>query len=111
MVAETQPPFDPRLLKKLCNDAGASKLFNAILYAMFNNDQVAGTMHLNKKRAVNIIYMLVFGQSQKANWFQKTLSRQVVTKGISESGLKLELASQSLLRRVILHRCPKIMTY
>ena len=49
MVAETQPPFDPRLLKKLCNDAGASKLFNAILYAMFNNDQVAGTMHLNEK--------------------------------------------------------------
>ena len=86
---DTQPPFDPRLLKKLCNDAGASKLFNAILYAMSTNDQVAGRMHLNEKKAVTIIYMLVFGQSQKANWFQKTLSRQVVTKGISESGLAL----------------------
>ena len=33
--------------------------------------------------------MSVFGQSQKANWFQKTVSKQVVTKSISESGLAL----------------------
>ena len=33
--------------------------------------------------------MLIFGQSRKANWFQKIVATDVVTKGISESGLSV----------------------
>ena len=33
--------------------------------------------------------MLMFGQSQKASWFQKLISNMVVKKGISEGGLSV----------------------
>ena len=36
-----------------------------------------------------IIKMLMFGQSQKASCFQKILSNQVVSRGISDSGLSI----------------------
>ena len=104
--------IDLQQLKRPCKDAGATKLFNAILCDMSTYDQVAGRMHLNEKKAVTIIYMLVFGQSQKANWFQKAQSREVVTKGISmvsDWSQKLELASRSLPKSVILQRFLKIM--
>ena len=33
--------------------------------------------------------VLMFGQSQKASWFQKVLSNQIVGKGVSSSGLAI----------------------
>ena len=34
-----------------------------------------------------IVYMIVYGQSQRANWFQVALSRTLKQFGISEEGL------------------------
>eukprot|EP00112_Aurelia_sp_Birch-Aquarium-sp1_P021037 Seg5563.2 transcript_id=Seg5563.2/GoldUCD/mRNA.D3Y31 product="hypothetical protein" protein_id=Seg5563.2/GoldUCD/D3Y31 len=41
----------------------------------------------NKKRTVAIIYMLMYGQSQRANWFQVALGRTLQECGITDQGL------------------------
>eukprot|EP00112_Aurelia_sp_Birch-Aquarium-sp1_P009532 Seg2086.2 transcript_id=Seg2086.2/GoldUCD/mRNA.D3Y31 product="Pancreatic secretory granule membrane major glycoprotein GP2" protein_id=Seg2086.2/GoldUCD/D3Y31 len=41
----------------------------------------------NKKRTVAIIYMLMCGQSQRANWFQVALGRSLQECGITDQGL------------------------
>ena len=38
---------------------------------------------------MTIINILMFDQSQKAWWFQKILSNQVVSRGVSDSGLSI----------------------
>ncbi len=87
--SEELPLFDPKSLKALCSKAGATKLFNAIVNAMSSEDQSSSRLLQNEKKAVAIIYMLVFGQSQKASWFQKLISTMAVSKGISETGLSI----------------------
>ena len=42
---------------------------------------------LNEKKAVAIIYMLMFGQSQKASRFSQVLSSALISKDLSETGL------------------------
>ena len=83
------PPFDPESLRLACISAGANKLFATILNAMSSEDTSAQRQALNEKKAVTIIYMRMFGQSQKANWFQKVISNIAVGKGISEGGLSV----------------------
>ena len=83
------PPFDPDSMKKVCELAGARKLFPTIMSAMSTICQSSNKQESNEKKCVSIIYMLIFGQSQKANWFQKVLSTQVVGKGISDTGLSI----------------------
>ena len=56
---------------------------------MSSEDTSAQRQALNEKKAVTIIYMMMFGQSQKANWFQKVISNMAVGKGISEGGLSV----------------------
>ena len=83
------PPFDPDTVKDLCISAGASKLFDTIMTAMSSEEKSSLRQHQNEKKAVSVIYMLVFGQSQKANWFQKIVAQNTVGKGLSESGLSV----------------------
>ena len=83
------PPFDPKSMKENCDEAGAKKLFPALLSAMSSDDQSQNRELQNEKKCVTIINMLMFGQSQKASWFQKILSNQVVSRGISDSGLSI----------------------
>ncbi|XP_065061436.1 uncharacterized protein LOC135688497 [Rhopilema esculentum] len=83
------PPFDPEALQTVAISAGANKLFSVILNAMSSEDKPVHRQALNKKKAVTIIYMLMFGQSQKASWYQKVMSNMVVGKGISEGGLSV----------------------
>ena len=83
------PPFEPEAMREICHAAGADKLFDTILEAMSTDDQSIGREKQNEKRVVAVIYMLMFGQSQKANWFQKILANEVVSKGVSGTGLSM----------------------
>ena len=56
---------------------------------MSSEDTSAQRQALNEKKAVTIIYMRMFGQSQKANWFQKVISNIAVGRGISKVGLSV----------------------
>ena len=66
---------DPARFKRLCNDAGATTIFETILEAMSTDRQTAERKKFIEKRAVSIIYSLVYGQSQRANWFQVATAR------------------------------------
>ena len=83
------PPFDPDSLREASISAGATNRFDAILDAMSFEGRSAKQQEKNKRKTVTIIYMLMFGQSQKASWFQKVMSNMVVKKGISEGGLSV----------------------
>ena len=83
------PPFEPSTVKEICLSAGANKLFKTIFHAMSSGHHSASWQALNEKKTEAMIYMLIFGQSQKASWFQKIISSTVVSKGISESGLSI----------------------
>ena len=87
--SETIPPFEPEKIQEVCRTAGATKLFHAITTAMSQEHQTPFKKEQNEKKAVAIIYMLVYGQSQKANWFQKIFAQNMTGKGISESGLAI----------------------
>ena len=56
---------------------------------MSSDDRSANRQILNEKETVAVIYMPIFGQSQKASWCQKLISSAVVSKGISEGGLSI----------------------
>ena len=86
---EQLPPFEPSTVKQICLSTGANKLFQTIFHAMSSDDHSANRQILNEKKTVAVIYMLIFGQSQKASWFQKLISSAVVSKGISEGGLSI----------------------
>ena len=88
-VSKSFPPFNVQSIKRLCQDAGAHNLFSEVMSAMSTPQQTNARMEQNEKKCVSIIFMLMFGQSQKANWFQRVLSCQVVGRGISESGLSI----------------------
>ena len=85
--SDEKPPFDPQHVKSVCNDAGATTLFEIVLNAMTTTEHTAGRRSLNDKNVVAVLYMLVFGQSKKASLFERVLSDQVVGRGISETGL------------------------
>ena len=81
------PEMDPEIFEKLCIDAGAGKLFATIYQSMCTERMSESRVCLNKSRTMVIIYMLIYGQSQKANSFQVALSRTLRQFGISEQGL------------------------
>ena len=81
------PERDPEIFEKLCNNAGAGKLFATIYPSMYTERMSENRVRLNKSRTMVIIYMLIHGQSQKANSFLIALSRTLRQFGISEQGL------------------------
>ena len=81
------PPFEPAIMKEIYTTAGATKLFPTIMAAMTSPQHTTNKRLLNEKKNVAILYMMMFGQFQKACWFQRVLSSQVVNKGLSETGL------------------------
>ena len=80
---DRMPPSDPDSLSEASISAGATKLFDAILDA-FSFEVRSAKQQENKKKSATIIYMLKFGQLQKASWLQKVMSNMVVKKGTSE---------------------------
>ena len=76
-----EPITDLAQFKKLCIDAGATTIFETIFESMSTARQTAERKKLIEKRAVSIIYSLVYGQSQRANWFHVATARtQVIPK-------------------------------
>ena len=84
---EGNPEMDPKKFELICQDAGAFKIFPFILNAICVERMSESRRELNRIRAMVIIYMMVFGQPQKANWFQVALSRTLSQYGISDYGL------------------------
>ena len=62
-------------------------IFDAITTAMPCDGHSLTKKDANEHKAVTILYMLMFSQSQKANWFKTYLSSQAVLRGISDTGL------------------------
>ena len=81
------PEMDPSKFEKICKDAEAQNVFPYIYNAICVERMSDNRLTLNKIRTMVIIYIMVFGQSQKCNWFQIALSRTLSQYGISEFGL------------------------
>ena len=79
--------MDPETFETFCQNVGAGKLFSIIFEAMCGDGMSAGRERLTKLRSMSIVYMMIYGQSQKANWFQVAQSRTLKQFGISEEGL------------------------
>ena len=81
------PEMDLEIFEKLCIDAGAGKLVATIYQSICTERMSESRVCLNKSRTMVIIYMLIYGQSQKANSFQVALSTTLRQFGLSEQGL------------------------
>eukprot|EP00794_Sanderia_malayensis_P020709 gene20709-22741_t len=81
------PEMNPEKFEKMCEDAGATKIFPFIFNSLCSERMSKSRQDLNRVRTMVIICMMVYGQSQKANWFQVTLSRTLSQYGISDFGL------------------------
>ncbi len=79
---------DPVAFKAFCKQAGAHKVFDAIIDFMSTDRQSDKRKGLNELRAVSVIYTLIFGQSQQANWFQVATARTLKGLGISDRGME-----------------------
>ena len=67
---------------------GATKIFQAIMDVMKTERQSKKRKLLNERRTVSIIYTLMYGQSQQANWFQVATARTLKGLGISSRGVE-----------------------
>ena len=83
-----KPITDPGKFKNLCIEAGSLKLYNTITEAVKNDRQSEQRQILNERRAISIIYMMMYGQSQQANWFQVATARTVKGLGASSRGIE-----------------------
>ena len=77
------PVTDPVEFRKLCCDAGETTIFGIIPGAMATDRQTPERRQLNEKRSVSMIYSLVYGQPQRANWFQVATARTLKGFGVS----------------------------
>ena len=91
------PVTDPIEFRQLCSDAGAVKIFDFILNAMETDRQSNKRKDTNELRTVSVIYTLMYGQSQQANWFQVATARTLRGLGVSDRGVaalrRMELAA------------------
>ena len=83
-----KPITDPGEFRQLCREAGSLNLYDTIIGAMRNERQSEQRQLLNERRAVSIIYMMMYGQSQQANWFQVATARTVKGLGVSSRGIE-----------------------
>ncbi len=79
---------EPSQFRKLCHEAGALKIFDVILDAMSSERYSEQRKSLNEKRALSIIYVMLYGQSQAANWFQVATTRTLKGLGLTSRGVK-----------------------
>ena len=85
--ANGYPEMDPGKLERICLEANALNIFPFIHNAMCQDRASESRCYLNKIRTMVVIYMMIYGQSQRANWFQVALSRTLSQHGISDCGL------------------------
>ena len=86
-LLQSSPIFTPSDIEKLCRNAGAPNLFSHILHLMAMPEQSSNVKLKNHSRVVNVLHMLMFGQSQKCSWFQHANTSFLQKNGVSETGL------------------------
>ena len=79
--------FTPADMQSICSKAEVPNLLNTINYLLSAPEQSKHVVEKNKSRAVNILHMLMFAQSQKCSWFQHINASFLRRHGLSESGL------------------------
>lgn len=79
--------MDPKRFQEICTQAGAKKLFSTFYDAMSSQRMSEERQELTKLRVMVVIYIMMYSQSQKANWFQVSLARTLQQFGISQQGL------------------------
>ena len=84
---KSMPVFDPDELQKCCKEAGATNLFGSLLEIMSSSGQSKESYEKNKFKIVDIIYLLIYGQSQKCSWFQHVNTEFLRKQRLSETGL------------------------
>ena len=63
------PEMDPNAFESFCRQVGAENLFLTVYNGMISNRMSENRKKLNKTRTMVIIYMMLYGQSQRCNWF------------------------------------------
>ena len=79
--------MDPEQFQHMCRQAGAANLFSTLFNAMSLYRMSDERQELTKVRVIVVIYMMIYSQSQRANWFQMSLARMLQQFGISQQGL------------------------
>ena len=86
-VFNRSPAMDVNEFEKICKQVGAENLFNLLVDTMSSEKMSTERKNLAKLRAMVVTYIMMYSQSQKANWFQVTLARTLQQFGISDQGL------------------------
>ena len=85
---DPQPPImDPDRFQDICKQVGVSSLFSTLHDATSTNRMSDEQQNLTKMRVVIVIYIMMYSQSQQANWFQVSLARKLKQFAISQQGL------------------------
>jgi hypothetical protein len=79
--------MDPDQFQDICMEAGAANLFSTLYNAMSSDRMSEERQELTKLRVMVVIYIMIYSQSQRANWFQISLARTLQQFGISQQGL------------------------
>ena len=88
LAYDVQPPeMDPDHFQEICKQAGAENLFPTLLRAMSSNCMSDDRQGLTKLRVMVVVYIMLYSQSQRVNWFQQSLARTLQQFGISQQGL------------------------
>ena len=88
LTYDPQPTImDPEQFQNMCTQAGAANLFSTLYNAMSSYRMSDERQKLTKVRVMVVIYIMIYSQSQRANWFQVSLARTLQQFGISQQGL------------------------
>ena len=75
--------LDLKYMKDNCDEAGAKKMFPAILFTMsLENLRIES---YKTRKCVTMINILMFGHFQKASWCQMISLNQAISRSISDS--------------------------
>ena len=82
--------YDPQRFRQFCIQNGATTVFYSILSAMYDRRHSQNRIESNGIRALEIIYKLCYGKSQKCNFLQKQHGIYLRMNHISQEGLDTE---------------------
>ena len=89
LAYDPQPAvMDPEQFQHMCTQAGAANLFSTLYNAMSSYRMSDERQKLTKVRVMVVIYIMIYSQSQRGNWFQVSLARTLQQFGISQQGLE-----------------------
>ena len=88
---EGEPPiFKTKLFRKFCKENGAHQFFDSLLKSMTEKRHSETKRRKNTVFAMEIIYKLCFGKSQKCNVFQKQHGIYLKMNHVSQEGIETE---------------------